>query len=193
MLLFFLIAVDGALGATDPACIVLGSVSGLGIDMGLHDRHDTDILREVVLAGEVADVVPIDSRLISIALHSFMSYVYELRAGQGSDLTKNLNHASIFGRDRQSGQLLLQFEGDARRPAAHLVIDQTNVLLPLLQTLSLDLQLLILVLQVSILGLLGLHDVLRCPKVSHLLLVGKCGLFVVSWRAFDLPPVLTRH
>ena len=68
MLLFFLIAVDGALGASHAACVVLGSVGGLRIDIGLWHWHDTDVLREVVLAGEVANVVPIYSRvLLSLA------------------------------------------------------------------------------------------------------------------------------
>ena len=64
MLLFFLIAVDGALGATHAARVVLGSVGGLSIDIGLWHWHDTDVLSEVVLAGEVTNVVPIDSRAL---------------------------------------------------------------------------------------------------------------------------------
>ena len=64
MLLFFLIAVNGSLSAAYAGCVVLGGVGGLSIDKGLRHWHDTDILREVVLAGEVANVVPIDSRAL---------------------------------------------------------------------------------------------------------------------------------
>ena len=68
MLLFFLIAVYGALGASHAARIILGSVGGLRIDIGLWHWHDTDVLREVVLAGKVTNVVPINSRvLLSLA------------------------------------------------------------------------------------------------------------------------------
>ena len=68
MLLFFLIAVYSALGASHAARIILGSVGRLRIDIGLWHWHDTDVLREVVLAGEVANVVPINSRvLLSLA------------------------------------------------------------------------------------------------------------------------------
>ena len=125
MLLFFLIAIDSALGTTHAACVVvLGSVSGLGVDIGLWHWHDADILREVVLAGEVANVVPINS--LVLGNHSsrlFGSYVDELGAGQGGDLTQDLNHASFIGRDGQPRELLLHFVCDTRRPAAHLIID----------------------------------------------------------------------
>ena len=124
MLLFFLIAVDSALSATHTACVVLGSVSGLGVDIGLWHWHDTDILREVVLAGEVANVVSINS--LVLGNHSsglFGSYVDELGAGQGGDLAQDLNHASFIGRDRHPRELLLHFVCDTRCPAAHLIID----------------------------------------------------------------------
>ena len=124
MLLFFLIAVDGALSATHAACVVLGGVGGLGVDIGLWHWHDSDILREVVLAGEIANVVPIYSLILSN--HSsglFGSYVDELGAGQGGDLTQDLNHASFIGRDGKPRELLLHFVGDTRGPAAHLIID----------------------------------------------------------------------
>ena len=64
MLLFFLIAVNGALSATHTARVILGGVGGLSIDIGLWHWHDTDVLSEVVLAGEVTNVVPIDSRAL---------------------------------------------------------------------------------------------------------------------------------
>ena len=64
MLLFFLIAVYGTLGASHAARIILGSVGRLRIDIGLWHWHDTDVLSEVVLAREVANVVPIDSRAL---------------------------------------------------------------------------------------------------------------------------------
>ena len=124
MLLFFLIAVDSALGTTHAASVVLGSVSGLGVDIGLWHWHDTDIFSEVILAGEVANVVSINS--LVLGNHSsclFGSYVDELGAGQGGDLTQDLNHASFIGRDRQPRKLLLHFVGDTRCPAAHLIID----------------------------------------------------------------------
>ena len=93
-----------------------------------------------------------------------MSYVDELRAGEGGNLTKDINHASFSSsRDWQSWQLLLHFVGDTVCPAAHLVIDEPNILLALLKALKLDLQLLVLVLQVRILRLFGLHNIIRGP------------------------------
>ena len=194
MLLFFLIAVDGVLGATHAARVVLGGVGGLRIDMGLQHGHDTDILREVVFAGEVADVVPVDPLVVNgFARSLILSDVDELGAGQGRDLAKDLHHASLVGRYRQPGQLLLHFVGDAGRPPTHLVIDQANILLAFLQALKLELQLLILVLQVGVLGLFGLHHVSGRHQVPHLLLVCEGRLFVVGWRALDLSPILARH
>ena len=95
--------------------------------------HDSNVLRHVLLAHEVAHVVFVaDGVLVVVLLLLLLLLLFDLvqlRMGKLLNLPEHVDQASVGRLDCQASELLLHLHSHACSPAAHLIIYQLHVLL----------------------------------------------------------------
>ena len=97
--------------------------------------HDSNVLRHVLLAHEVAHVVLVaDGVFVVVLLLLLLLLLFDLvqlRMSELVNLPQHVDQASVGRLDCQASELLLHLHSHACSPAAHLIIYQLHVLLSL--------------------------------------------------------------
>ena len=143
----------------------------LVIDGESSNRHDSNVLLNVVLCDEVTHVVFVSDGVLLISLLLLLDHG-KLVLGKGDHVMKNLYSTLVCRwRGTTSIDLIRNLGSDTFEPAANLIIDQLHILAPLHQRVKLGLELLFLDRQVGILRLSLLHIVLKQHEGMNLRLV----------------------
>ena len=93
--------------------------------------HDSNVLRHVLLAHEVAHVVFVADGVLVVVrrLLLLLFDLVQLRMSKLLDLPEHVDQASVGRLDCQASELLLHLRSHACSPAANLIIYQLHVLL----------------------------------------------------------------
>ena len=94
--------------------------------------HDSNVLRHVLLAHEVAHVVFVADGVVVVVLLLLLLLLFDLvqlRMSKLLNLPQHVDEASVGRLDCQASELLLHLHSHACSPAAHLIIYQLHVLL----------------------------------------------------------------
>ena len=96
--------------------------------------HHANVLRDVLLADEVAHVVFVADRVLVVILLLLLLLLLlldllQLRVGELLNLPEHVDQASVGRLDCQASELLLHLRSHACSPAANLIIYQLHVLL----------------------------------------------------------------
>ena len=132
-----MVAVDGSSTHCTSCGVVLRCVLRLIVSRWSTHWHDSNVLRDVLLADEVAHVVFVADRVLVVILLLLLLLLLLLdlvqpRMGELLNLPEHVDQASVGRLDWHAPELLGHLRSHARRPAAHLIIYQLHVFLSLI-------------------------------------------------------------